>query len=59
MERLSPYLEFIREKFDERCFFVTEHGRMGIGPDGLKAGTLVCVVKGSLQTQEFERVEIE
>ncbi|GJC88931.1 heterokaryon incompatibility protein 6, OR allele [Colletotrichum liriopes] len=89
MERLSPYLEFIREKFDERCFFITEHGRMGIGPDGLKAGTLVCVVKGckypflldegtagrykllgpsyvrgimfgeALQTQEFERVEIE
>ncbi|KZL71781.1 ankyrin and het domain protein [Colletotrichum incanum] len=46
MEKLSPYLEFIREKFDERCFFITEHGRMGIGPDGLKAGTLICVIKG-------------
>ncbi|WYZ42175.1 hypothetical protein EsH8_V_001070 [Colletotrichum jinshuiense] len=47
MQKLSPYLEFIREKFDERCFFITEHGRMGIGPDGLKVGTLVCVVKGA------------
>lgn len=47
MRKFLPYLWDFRTKFSERCFFITEHGRMGIGPEGLKAGTRICTAQGS------------
>ncbi|KAJ4424653.1 hypothetical protein N0V82_000581 [Gnomoniopsis sp. IMI 355080] len=40
------YLDHLRDFFTDRCFFVTNDYRMGIGPDDLEPGTCVTVVEG-------------
>lgn len=43
---LDVYVGRLRAMFVDRCFFVTNDFRMGIGPDCLELGTHICLVEG-------------
>ncbi|KAK8057866.1 HET-domain-containing protein [Apiospora saccharicola] len=43
--KLQSYLDTFEALFVDRRFFVTSGGRMGVGPDNLAKGAVVCVIQ--------------